>query len=172
MSNSWVDWESLYQHCNALMCQGEGIFCANFGVTVIGFPLFHLAWCKPFYQQKPGTSFLVYQLFQMDTIPRPDEDQLYFQDRPCHSVFYPLSVMSVHFTTSQVIQTSTKIVLIKMFLIIYSDPIWMHLGITRKGHCITLPTCFPKRLQRAKIWAFKCFQHHQVPFQLIIMGEC
>ena len=40
-SISWVDWEAHYQQCTTLTQQGEGIFCANLGVPVIGMPLFN-----------------------------------------------------------------------------------------------------------------------------------
>ena len=83
-----------------------------------------------------------------------------------------LSVMIVHSTFSQVLRVSTTITLIKICLIIYGAPIWMPFGIAHKKNCITLLACFLKKLQHTKIWYFKCFQHHQVTFRLIMMGRC
>ena len=84
----------------------------------------------------------------------------------------PLSVMSVNYNVSQVLWVSTKISLINICLTIYGAPIWMPFGLVHKEHCITLLACFLQKLQHSKIWDFKCFQHHQAPFQLIIMGDC
>ena len=67
---------------------GGGIFCANFGVPVIGLALCHWDWCAPCYQQKPGTSFLVYQGIYPDTITIPNEDIMYLQARP-DSIYLP-----------------------------------------------------------------------------------
>ena len=80
--------------------------------------------------------------------------------------------MSVHSNVSQVLWVSTKISLINICLTIYGAPIWMPFGIAHKEHCITLLACFLKKLQQGKIWAFKCFQCHHAPFQIIMMGDC
>ena len=83
-----------------------------------------------------------------------------------------LSVMSVHSTVSHIIWVSTTIALIEIFLTIYVTPIWMPFGLAHKEHFITLLVCFLKKSIKAKIWALKCFQHQQVPFQLIMMVVC
>ena len=86
--------------------------------------------------------------------------------------FPPLSIMSVHYTVSQVLQVRTIIVLIKICLTIYGVPICMYFGIEHKEHCTDLLACLLKNSQQANIWAFKCFQYHQVPIQLIMMWYC
>ena len=89
---------------------------------------------------------------------------------PVTPYFPPLSVMRVHSTVSQVLWSGTKIMLIKICFTVYGTPIWMPFGLAHKEHCITLFAYFLKKLQQAKNWDFKCFQHHQVPFQLNMMG--
>ena len=94
--------------------------------------------------------------------------------KPVHVTlsFPPLSVKSVHSSLSHDLQVSTTILLIKFCLTIYGAPIWMPFGLAHKEHCINLLACLLKKLQQATIWAHRCFQHYQLPFQLIMMGDC
>ena len=87
--SSWVDWEARCQRCTALTRKGEGIFCTNFGVPVIGLPIFHWAWYAIFYQKITFTSFLVYQGSNSDHLPSSNEYQLYLKFRPCDSIYWP-----------------------------------------------------------------------------------
>jgi hypothetical protein len=68
-------------YCTALTRQMEGIFFANFGQPVLGLPICHRAWCAACYQQRPGTSFLVYHGSDPETAPRPSEEKFYLQAR-------------------------------------------------------------------------------------------
>ena len=84
----WVNWESCYQRCNAMMQQGQGIFYVNFGAPVLGFPLCHKSRCADFYSQRCGTSFLVYTRSNPTTAPKYVEEYGYFTSaRPGDSLF-------------------------------------------------------------------------------------
>jgi hypothetical protein len=67
----------------------EGAFCANFGQPVIGLPLCHRAWCTACYQQRPGTSLLVYHGSDPETAPNPNEEKFYLQARAGDSTCCP-----------------------------------------------------------------------------------
>ena len=84
----------------------------------------------------------------------------------------PLSMISVHSTVSPFLRVSTAIALIKNFLTIYGASIWITSCLTHKEHCITLLTCFLKKLLEAKKLSFGCFQHLQVSLKFIILGYC
>ena len=58
-------------------------------MPVIGLTLCHQAWCVHFYQQRPVTSLLVYQGSGLDTLPSPNEYQMYLQARPSDSIYLP-----------------------------------------------------------------------------------
>ena len=139
---------------------------------MIGLPLWHRAWCALCYQQKTGPSFLVYKETIWLLLQALMKTKYTYNPVHVTLSISPLSVTSVHSIVSPVLLVSKKIVLIKICLTIYRAPIWMPFGIVHKEYCITLLINFLKKLQQDKIWAFKCFQHHQIPFQLIMMGGC
>ena len=85
---SWLNWEAHCQLCTALTRQGKCIFCTNFGVPVLGFPLCHKSRCADFYSQRCGTSFLVYTRSNPTTAPKYVEEYGYFTSaRPGVSLF-------------------------------------------------------------------------------------
>ena len=88
-SCSWVSLEASCKHCIALIRQGLGIFCANFGKPVLGLPLCHRAWCVPCYHQQPGTDFLVYTDRNVTMAPIPNEENNYIQAHKGGSLFCP-----------------------------------------------------------------------------------
>ena len=87
---SWLNWEAHCQLCTALTRQGKCIFCTNFGVPILGFPLCHKAWCTDCYSHRRGTSFPLYTGSDPITVPNAFEESGYFTSaRPGDSLFFP-----------------------------------------------------------------------------------
>ena len=102
----------------------------------------------------------MYQGSNPDIIPIPNEDRMCLEVRPGYSIYFPFECDECSFyrLTGSPIQHENFSH--KTLFTIYGAKIWIPFGIKHKERCITLLACFLKKLQQAKIWAFKFFQHH------------
>lgn len=96
--NNAVSWYRLVIHCQGctrLVTHQEGIFCVNFGRTVIGSPTCLNAWCATCYQILPGNNFSIYHVDNTTDeegnvdLVAPEEDDDYKHARPGDHLFCP-----------------------------------------------------------------------------------
>jgi hypothetical protein len=69
----------------------QGVFCANFGLPVLGLPECQNAWCARCYATLPGKSFLIYHETNEDgyDMTAPGEENDYLSAHPGEHHFCP-----------------------------------------------------------------------------------
>ena len=81
------------------MTHQQGVFCANFGLAVLGLPECQNAWCARCYATLPSNNFLIYHETDEDgyDMTAPGEENDYLSARPGDHLFCPFECDSCAF---------------------------------------------------------------------------
>lgn len=85
---SWYHWVDRCRRCSRMVTHQEGVFCANYGSRVPGFPLCRNVWCATCYRTLPGDDFLIYRVNDATDeagnvdLLAPEESEDFLQARP------------------------------------------------------------------------------------------